>query len=208
MRAGSSRQPQTALDVAEGGGVQMTYKFLNTIVDDLGAFIIKAPTLYRLAVFRDDVIFLIYVYQRWIYHVDKSRVNEFGFSDRPPEETGTIEGASASTSGQGAVRSAEGPHAAAVAGASAATGARRKDAAKQVRLLLRMAAVCVHARQGHPAAHDDIVRTLTAWCTYVATVAFSCFVTGLHAFARATCFGRCGRAGSRCSHCLCRHTYG
>lgn len=26
-----------------------------------------------------DLIFLIYVYQRWIYPVDKKRVNEFGF---------------------------------------------------------------------------------------------------------------------------------
>ena len=26
-----------------------------------------------------DIIFLIYVYQRWIYPVDKKRVNEFGF---------------------------------------------------------------------------------------------------------------------------------
>ena len=26
---------------------QMTYKFLNTIVDDLGAFVIKMPTLHR-----------------------------------------------------------------------------------------------------------------------------------------------------------------
>lgn len=31
------------------------------------------------AVFRDDVIFLIYLYQRWIYRVDKSRANEFGY---------------------------------------------------------------------------------------------------------------------------------
>ncbi|KAJ4715102.1 cleft lip and palate transmembrane protein 1-like [Melia azedarach] len=58
---------------------QMTYKFLNTIIDDLFAFVIKMPTLHRLSVFRDDVIFLIYVYQRWIYPVDKTRVNEFGF---------------------------------------------------------------------------------------------------------------------------------
>ncbi|KAK7824365.1 uncharacterized protein LOC112012307 [Quercus suber] len=58
---------------------QMTYKFLNTIIDDLFAFVIKMPTLHRLSVFRDDVIFLIYVYQRWIYPVDKRRVNEFGF---------------------------------------------------------------------------------------------------------------------------------
>ncbi|KAG5528697.1 hypothetical protein RHGRI_029389 [Rhododendron griersonianum] len=59
---------------------QMTYKFLNTIIDDLFAFVIKMPTLHRLSVFRDDVIFLIYVYQRWIYPVDKKRVNEFGFA--------------------------------------------------------------------------------------------------------------------------------
>lgn len=59
---------------------QMTYKFLNTIIDDLFAFVIKMPTLHRLSVFRDDIIFLIYLYQRWVYSVDKKRVNEFGFS--------------------------------------------------------------------------------------------------------------------------------
>ncbi|XP_075483406.1 uncharacterized protein LOC142523482 [Primulina tabacum] len=59
---------------------QMTYKFLNTIIDDLFAFVIKMPTLHRLSVFRDDVIFFIYVYQRWVYPVDKKRVNEFGFA--------------------------------------------------------------------------------------------------------------------------------
>ncbi|XP_039016782.1 cleft lip and palate transmembrane protein 1 homolog [Hibiscus syriacus] len=58
---------------------QMTYKFLNTIIDDLFAFVIKMPTLHRLSVFRDDLIFLIYLYQRWIYPVDKKRINEFGF---------------------------------------------------------------------------------------------------------------------------------
>lgn len=65
---------------------QMTYKFLNTIIDDLFAFVIKMPWLHRLSVFRDDLVFLIYLYQRWIYRVDKTRVNEFGFSDQPPEE--------------------------------------------------------------------------------------------------------------------------
>ncbi|CAA3006888.1 CLPTM1-like membrane cnrB [Olea europaea subsp. europaea] len=59
---------------------QMTYKFLNTIIDDLFAFVIKMPTLHRLSVFRDDLIFLIYLYQRWVYPVDKKRVNEFGFA--------------------------------------------------------------------------------------------------------------------------------
>lgn len=36
------------------------------------------PLLHRLACFRDDIIFLIYLYQRWIYTVDMTRVNEFG----------------------------------------------------------------------------------------------------------------------------------
>eukprot|EP01012_Entosiphon_sulcatum_P026116 TRINITY_DN3150_c0_g1_i1.p1 TRINITY_DN3150_c0_g1~~TRINITY_DN3150_c0_g1_i1.p1 ORF type:complete len:588 (+),score=138.74 TRINITY_DN3150_c0_g1_i1:26-1765(+) len=55
-----------------------TYKALNTFIDDMFAFIIKMPTLHRLSCFRDDIIFFIYLYQRWIYPVDKSRVNEFG----------------------------------------------------------------------------------------------------------------------------------
>eukprot|EP00249_Psilotum_nudum_P023305 c28823_g2_i1 orf=744-2882(-) len=67
---------------------QMTYKFLNTIIDDLFAFVIKMPILHRLSVFRDDVIFLIYLYQRWIYPVDKSRVNEFGFGGEENKDEG------------------------------------------------------------------------------------------------------------------------
>jgi len=56
------------------------YKALNTFIDDLFAFIIKMPTLHRLSCLRDDFIFLIYLYQRWIYPVDKKRTNEFGQS--------------------------------------------------------------------------------------------------------------------------------
>jgi len=36
------------------------------------------PTLHRLACFRDDLIFVVYLYQRWIYPVDMARVNEYG----------------------------------------------------------------------------------------------------------------------------------
>lgn len=32
----------------------------------------------RLACFRDDVVFVVLLYQRWIYRVDYSRVNEYG----------------------------------------------------------------------------------------------------------------------------------
>lgn len=56
----------------------MTYKFLNTFIDDLFAFTIKMPTLHRLATLRDDVIFFVYLYQSWAYKVDFTRVNEFG----------------------------------------------------------------------------------------------------------------------------------
>jgi hypothetical protein len=54
------------------------YKALNTFIDDLFAFIIKMPTLHRIACFRDDIVFVIYLYQRWIYPVDKTRANEYG----------------------------------------------------------------------------------------------------------------------------------
>lgn len=56
----------------------MTYKFLNTFIDDLFAFTIKMPMLHRLATLRDDVIFFVYLYQSWKYKVDHTRVNEFG----------------------------------------------------------------------------------------------------------------------------------
>lgn len=65
------------------------YKALNTIIDDLFAFIIKMPTLHRLACFRDDLIFVIYLYQRWIYPVDKSRPNEFGQTFAAADEAGS-----------------------------------------------------------------------------------------------------------------------
>jgi hypothetical protein len=64
--------------VAHMPGKAMMYKFLNTFIDDLFAFTIKMPILHRLATFRDDVIFFIYIYQRWAYKVDYTRVNEFG----------------------------------------------------------------------------------------------------------------------------------
>lgn len=67
----------------------MTYKALNTFIDDLFAFIIKMPILHRIACFRDDVVFFIYLYQRWIYRVDYTRTNEFGYT--PEEEKASDE---------------------------------------------------------------------------------------------------------------------
>jgi hypothetical protein len=56
----------------------LTYKFLNTFIDDLFAFTIRMPFLHRLATLRDDVIFFVWLYQKWAYKVDYTRVNEFG----------------------------------------------------------------------------------------------------------------------------------
>jgi len=49
------------------------YRFLSTIIDDLFSFIITMPTLHRISCFRDDVIFVVYLYQRYAYRVDKTR---------------------------------------------------------------------------------------------------------------------------------------
>lgn len=43
------------------------FRFLNTIIDDLFAFTIKMPMLARIAVFRDDIVFVILLWQMWIY---------------------------------------------------------------------------------------------------------------------------------------------
>ncbi|KAF1317570.1 Cleft lip and palate transmembrane family protein, partial [Globisporangium splendens] len=51
----------------------LIYRALNTFIDDLFAFIITMPTMHRLSCFRDDIIFFIYLYQRWIYPVDSAR---------------------------------------------------------------------------------------------------------------------------------------
>jgi hypothetical protein len=117
---------------------QMTYKFLNTIVDDLFAFVIKMPLLHRLSVFRDDVVFLVYIYQRWIYRVDPKRANEFGFSaeDAAASEKKALEGGAQKSGGRGEAERAvagEGDKGGAVlpaaAGASA-EGVRRRRAAE------------------------------------------------------------------------------
>jgi hypothetical protein len=56
----------------------LVYKSLNTFIDDLFSFIIRMPTMARISCFRDDVVFFIYLYQRWLYPVDTSRPIEGG----------------------------------------------------------------------------------------------------------------------------------
>ena len=46
---------------------------VNTFIDDLFAFIIRMPTMARMSCFRDDVVSIIYLWQRYLYPVDTSR---------------------------------------------------------------------------------------------------------------------------------------
>lgn len=79
--------------VAHMPGKAMMYKFLNTFIDDLFAFTIKMPFLHRLATFRDDVIFFIYLYQRYKYRIDYTRVNEFGQGGEDEAEDAAVDAA-------------------------------------------------------------------------------------------------------------------
>ncbi|XP_047024508.1 cleft lip and palate transmembrane protein 1-like protein [Helicoverpa zea] len=62
------------------------YKAFNTFIDDVFAFIITMPIAHRVACFRDDLVFLVYLYQRWLYPVDKSRTDTASSMDENPEE--------------------------------------------------------------------------------------------------------------------------
>ncbi|XP_047530798.1 cleft lip and palate transmembrane protein 1-like protein [Vanessa atalanta] len=62
------------------------YKAFNTFIDDVFAFIITMPTAHRVACFRDDLVFLVYLYQRWLYPVDKTRTDTAASMDENPEE--------------------------------------------------------------------------------------------------------------------------
>ena len=56
----------------------LMYRAVNTFIDDLFAFVIRMPTLHRLSCFRDDVVFIIIMYQRYKY---KARRNSTAASD-------------------------------------------------------------------------------------------------------------------------------
>jgi len=65
------------------------YKAFNTFIDDLFAFIITMPTAHRVACFRDDVVFVVYLYQRYLYPVDHTRVDSSGMMEEEPD-TGSV----------------------------------------------------------------------------------------------------------------------
>lgn len=75
----------------------LVYKSLNTFIDDLFAFVIKMPTMHRIACFRDDVVFLVYVYQRWLYPVDRTRIESLQWEDAAKDYAEQKEAATTTT---------------------------------------------------------------------------------------------------------------
>lgn len=67
------------------------YKMFNTFVDDAFAWLIEMPWKHRIMTLRDDVVFLMFLVQVYLYKVDKSRVNEFGYSFEAPDEKASYE---------------------------------------------------------------------------------------------------------------------
>lgn len=106
----------------------MTYKFLNTFIDDIFAFVIKMPTMYRLGCFRDDIIFFVFLYQRWQYRVDLKRVNEFGFSFEMEQEVAKKKLEGSATGGMTAVAAiTQAPNDATEASPATKTAEQKKD---------------------------------------------------------------------------------
>ena len=57
------------------------------------------PTMHRLSCLRDDLIFFIYLYQRWAYGVDAKRANEFGQVELDDDEQLKLAAAAAADAG-------------------------------------------------------------------------------------------------------------
>jgi hypothetical protein len=63
------------------------YKLFSTFVDDIFAFLIEMPLKHKLMTLRDDVVFVCFLGQAYLYRVDKSRSNEFGYAYDGKTET-------------------------------------------------------------------------------------------------------------------------
>ena len=56
----------------------LIYRFIETVIDDFYVFLVTTPLLHKVMVFREDVIFLLYIYQRIIYKTDPNRIGTAG----------------------------------------------------------------------------------------------------------------------------------
>jgi hypothetical protein len=62
------------------------YKFITTFIDDLWTFVSDLPLMYKIACFRDDIIFFIWLFQCYLYPIDPTRANEFGLVGKEADE--------------------------------------------------------------------------------------------------------------------------
>lgn len=54
----------------------LMYRAVNTFIDDAFSVVITMPFIHKISCFRDDIVFVIYLYQRYIYPVDESRSSD------------------------------------------------------------------------------------------------------------------------------------
>merc|ERR1711965_1160188 len=80
----------------------MAYKAFNTFVDDAFALMVAMPTHHRVACLRDDVVFFCFLYQRYLYPVDKTRANEYGIAYEHAAAEAAADGAEGRAEGQDA----------------------------------------------------------------------------------------------------------
>ena len=64
----------------------LVYKVITTFIDDLYSYISELPLMYKIACLRDDVVFVVWVVQCFLYPVDPTRANEFGLVEKIHEE--------------------------------------------------------------------------------------------------------------------------
>jgi hypothetical protein len=62
----------------------LTYQAINTFIDDIFALCIRMPEVQKYSVFRDDIVFLICCFQRWLYKKPKTIAD--APSDKPKDE--------------------------------------------------------------------------------------------------------------------------
>ena len=55
----------------------LVYKIIATFADDAYAWLLEMPPKFWLMTLRDDVVFVVFLYQRWAYRVDGSRQHEY-----------------------------------------------------------------------------------------------------------------------------------
>ncbi|PFH32569.1 cleft lip and palate transmembrane protein 1 (clptm1) protein [Besnoitia besnoiti] len=62
------------------------YQFTNTFIDDVFSCFIRMPKMHRMSVFRDDVVFVVFLIQRYLYRHNKPREED---EDDPVEDKKT-----------------------------------------------------------------------------------------------------------------------